>query len=224
MRRSPVVAVALVVALGAANAAYAACYPPNKGAHGYYLVPTTGVRIQVDLFNRHPAADSAIAHPVQITSATSTDFIGWGTYRSKVVVGSCPAYDGTAWRVYIDGRSYNTYFCWATFGTVAAGAANQVFQLRYENCPVTPYSGRWVAFLNGTFKDCERINGTTADGVFAGGEWISPGPAQDIDVHYEQAKYALGSNWIGWGSLAKCEDPPCRIRKISNTDFWAELP
>jgi len=124
--------------------------------------------------------------------------VGRGTHKGTNIAGDCADHTGSTWRVYIDGTNNGICFCWSTFGTLAGGASGQVFRLRYTGCPNYPYDNQWVAYLNGTFKDCERMVGSLADGVYAGGE--SAGAAsQEIDIHYRLVKY-LKSDGVTWAN------------------------
>ena len=67
------------------------------------------------------------------------------------------------------------------------------------------------------------MNSRSAIRVSAGGESVGTHQIQNVMVHYRGVKYYKPNvGWEDFGTIAECEDPGCRIRKISNTDFWAE--
>jgi hypothetical protein len=183
---------------------------------------TKGLKGQEDLVSATVQSGRAIVHPAQVTSASSADFLGWGTAKG-VGVDDCPDYYGSGWQVYNDGVNFGVYFCYQPFATLAATAQNQTFELRYGTCPWDQY--QWAFYWNGTFHTCRSVDFTASPYVSAGSESIGTTADQNLDVHWETMKYLNASySWVNWGAGTNCANAPYRVRVISNTDFWTELP
>ncbi|HET7181008.1 MAG TPA: hypothetical protein VFI15_02120 [Candidatus Limnocylindrales bacterium] len=226
LRRTGVGAVPFLVFLflTGPSSVFAGCYQTNLGAwHDYpYAAPYIGAQATVDLFAATPNDHSStIVHPLQIGgSSGSGDFIGWGTAIGEGV-SQCPDYFGANWQVYVDGASFGTYFCHQPFGSLASNASGQVFKMQFEPCPSNPQFSQWAMFLNGVFKVCQGIDSTSANRVVAGGESITSGGDQVIDVRYRSDKYLKGSTWSAWGAGDSCTNSPYKIQLNSNSDFKA---
>lgn len=223
-------AVSLVSIALIATPVLASCYGSNHGAwrHPGIGGGAHGVETTRSLFDRTPATNTVIAHPMQVQSPISSDFVGWGTYRGGPVAGSCATHTAGSWRVYIDGVNNGVYYCLSTFGTVGLTATSQVFQLNYQACLSFPYNAQWVAFLNGSFKICRDMDGgatSLADVVSAGGESAPSSSTNDIDVHFTAARYRNSAwTWVNWGVGINCQDVGYTLLVVSNTNFWAQRP
>ena len=111
----------------------------------------------------------------------------------------------------------------ARYATLAATAQNQTFEISYY-CPSYPH-GQWAFYWAGIFRTCRSTNFTASPYVSAGSESVGTTADQNIDVHWETMKYLNSSStWTNWGAGSNCADAPYRVRLISNTNFWTELP
>jgi hypothetical protein len=209
-----------------AGTVMALCYGPHEGAYRLYdpSGSTQGLKGGEDLVSATVASGRAIAHPAQVVSATTTDFLGWGTEKGNGP-DDCADYYGSGWQVYVDGVAFGAYFCDAPWATLSATAQNQTFQIEYHTCPFYPYSQRWVFYWAGTIETCRSTNFTASPDVSAGSESVGTTADQNIDVHWETMKYLNSSGtWTNWGDGENCANSPYRVRVIANTAFWTELP
>lgn len=212
----------------AATSAMGACYGGNEGAWSAFIGYTniTGTQSDVNLTIASPLSGAAIVHPLQVKApGADTDFLGWGTYKARIVVGNCPI-DVTGWNVYADGLSYNVYFC-RVQGELPDDPSYHNFRLSFDNCPHLGRN-RWVFYLNGTGLTCNAMgNWGRADGTGAGGESVGTTSTQTIDVYYKDTKYrhpTLG--WQLWDSrFDACADSGYRIRRgaIGTPAYWHDF-
>lgn len=200
-----------------------ACYSPNIGAAGLVAPYPAGKGVSghTDVESASPPSGVAVVHPVQISSATSNDFIGWGIYKGKGATGCADNY-ASSWKIYADSIISGVYSCQAAFGTVAANAVNQTFQLDYDYCSLYGVY-RWRLYWNGTLKACISINGTTTDLVSGGAEQV-PGSAskQNLLVHYYTMQYRNSSGtWVNWPIVGICkDDPPYWVDVTGANSYW----
>lgn len=202
----------------------ALCFGSNEGAYRLYdpSGSTKGLKGQEDLVSATVASGRTIAHPAQVVSATTADFLGWGTEKGNGP-DDCADYYGSGWQVYNDGVAFGVYFCYAPVATLPATAQNQTFEIRYGTCPWDQY--QWAFYWGGTFRTCHETDFTASPDVAAGSESVGTTADHNIDVHWETMKYLNSSyTWTNWGAGTNCANAPYRVRVISNTGFWTELP
>lgn len=167
-------------------------------------------------------------HPIQILSATSNDFVGWGTYKGEGAGGpngQCADNFGQVWKLYIDHIIAGVYGCQTISGEIAENAANQTFQLDYEYCNLYGVF-RWRAYWNGVLKACVSINGTTTDNVSAGSEEVpASAPQQNLTVHYELMQYRKSTGgFVDWPIVGVCEDdPPYWVDVDGANIYWIKV-
>lgn len=201
-----------------------ACYGTNDGSSARYAVYGIGTKANVDLEYASVPAGRVVAHPLQVLIFLSSDFVGWGTYKGEGVGQDCAdAWSG--WSVYVDGRAFGSYHCSLVGVVLSSSAQDQNFKLSRGDCGPLG-SGYWRAYLNFDRHACRRTDDDITDSVSAGGEAVRISGTSSVlhtDVHYQQLEYlAQSSVWHDWGIGTACEDPGYRLRRISNTNVWAE--
>jgi hypothetical protein len=196
----------VIAAILVAGTVLALCFGPNEGAYRRYdpSGSTTGLKGQEDLVSATVQTGRTIVHPAQVRSASTSDFLGWGTAKG-VGVDECPDYYGSGWQVYLDGVAFGVYFCYQPYATLSATAQNQTFQIQQHTCPFYPYTNKWVLYWAGTVKTCVSTNFTATPDVVAGSESIGTTADQNLDVHWESMKYLNSSYvWTNWGAGSNC--------------------
>jgi hypothetical protein len=80
---SILVGIFLAITPGPGLAVYCQLYAPNDGGGKVYegTSVASGTSAHVDLSTAAVVSGQTVAHPLQIASNSSTDFVGWGTYR-----------------------------------------------------------------------------------------------------------------------------------------------
>jgi hypothetical protein len=185
------------------------CYTTSNGATDaeYQQSNSKGLQSTVDLVSGTPfdPNTTAIVHPAQIASSSSTDFVGWGTAKGVGVPGTdCATSTTSRWQVYVDGAAFGTYFCRQTYGSEPDVASNQAVEIIHTTCSG---STRWAFFWNGAQKTCQLFDGVSGL-PSVGGESIAHDP-QHIDVHYKALTYrVLGGTWTPWSAASFCTNAP----------------
>ncbi len=208
---------------GSGLAAYCQLYAPNDGGAKVYngTSVASGTSATIDLETAAVSAGQIVAHPLQIASNSSDDFVGWGTYRGAATNGhgssDCPANFGAGWHTYVDGSAFGVYFCQGGFGDLSSNASAQVFKFYRGQC-----SGlsKWVFFLNGVNEVCKSIDGSSGTNT-AGSETVPHGTVLNATVRYYALKVKFAAGWADWGSNSSVciTDPPYYINTLSATDF-----
>lgn len=216
---------ASLILLIAVQPVTAGCYSQNDGAVGINIRWVQGTRATVDLEGATTPSGKVIAHPLQASSFESgPDFIGWGTYKGEGVGWDCPD-DFLGWNVYVDGRAFGTYHCSLVGVELLPAAQDNVFKVSYGYCPPLDRN-MWRVFLNSTRYACRDMDDDFTDRVSAGGEAVHISGASSIlhiDVHYHGLEVLNSSGqWADWNSGTECQDAGYRLRRISDTNLWAE--
>ncbi len=217
--------IAAIVALAlVAGPVFAHVYGINYGAGGV-MDPTAHVSGLKGTMSHVPATTTAghgIAHPNQIQSGTTTDFVGWGTMKGTANVAGCPNYVGAGWKLYIDGYLGNAYFCRQQSGTLS-DTASAVFKIAYDPCPFYPYDTRWVTVWAGVVKDCQAITGSWAEFVSSGGESVT-GNNEEIAVFFDDLQWRQGTTWNLWSALdvQNADDPPMHVTKVNDHHYFVD--
>jgi hypothetical protein len=183
-----------------------------------------GVRALVEFVDRTADSGHTIVHPMQVSYGALGDFVGWGTYNGEGN-GLC-SNDYSDWNSYVDGRSFDVYFCRdAGLPTFTSADDGTSFRISQGYCGTYLVYWTFKFYAAGNLETCEAVDFESNPSLLVGGEVPAGTANQQVDVHYYNIDRQRTSDdaWVSWGGTPeRCQDYHYRVRDLATDNVWVE--